>query len=123
MLTPFVAQSLGELAEGALGGCIRRDGDATLERKDGAKVDDFASSEGDHMTPGCLAQEPGSFEIDIEDLRVAQSGIIRSGRGGDRDRSKKKTNKNGKIKGWSLRRPSRSRRTRCSVISAVCQHS
>ena len=44
------------------------DGDATLERKDGAKVDDFASSEGSNTTPGCLAQEPGSFEIDIEDL-------------------------------------------------------
>ena len=68
VLAPLVAESLGELAKGALGGCIRRDGDATLESENGAKVDDFASSEGDHMTPGCLAQEPGSFEIDIEDL-------------------------------------------------------
>ena len=68
VLTPFVAERFGELAQGAFGGGVRRHGQSALECEQRAEVDDFAALEGDHMPPGRLREEPHGLEVHVDDL-------------------------------------------------------
>ena len=71
MLTPFVAEGLGELTHGPFSCSIGRNGHSTLECKQGAHVDDFSPAKGHHV-PSCgLRQKPYRLEIHVEDLNSA----------------------------------------------------
>ena len=61
VLTPFVAERLGELSDGAFGGRVRGDGQPTLEGKKRGEVNDFPAPKGDHVPTGCLREQPYRF--------------------------------------------------------------
>jgi hypothetical protein len=73
VLAPFVAERFGQLSDGAFGGGVGGDGEAALEGEEGAEVDDFAATEGDHVLTGRLAQQPHRCQVDIQNLTKTNS--------------------------------------------------
>lgn len=68
MLAPFVAEGFCELSHRAFGSGVGRHSKPALECKKGAKIDDFAPLEGNHMAPRGLREKPDGFEVHIENL-------------------------------------------------------
>jgi hypothetical protein len=76
VLTPLVAEGLCELTHRSFGGSIGRNGQSTLECKEGAKVDDFTPTKGYHVASCGLGQKPYRFEIHVEDLTRPDDDVI-----------------------------------------------
>ena len=72
---PLVGERLGQLAHGALGGGVGRDGQAALEGEEGGEVDDGAAStgeggngEGEDVGGEGAGEGEGGVEVYLEDL-------------------------------------------------------
>ena len=68
VLAPLIAERLCHLAQSAFGRGICWDGEATLEREKGAEIDDFTAMEGNHVSAGCLREEPNRLEVNVDYL-------------------------------------------------------
>ncbi len=87
MRAPLVRERLDELADAALRGGVRGDGEPALEGEERGEVDDGAAPPREHVRAGGLREEERGFEVRGEDLGARLVCVGARGTGGIRTRA------------------------------------